>query len=385
MRARSEVEMKKGTGSRERVVLIAAGGTGGHLFPAIAVAEAIRSALGEVRITFVGTGRDVERHIIDRSGFPMIELRARPLKGKSLLYKIRSLAMILPAMARSLLLIRRLRPALVVGAGGYVSGPFVLAAALTTPTLIMEVNLKPGLTTRWLAPFVECVACSFRESVALFGKKGVYTGHPVRPEFFHLAGGTAAAPSREGRPRLLVVGGSQGSSALNRAVIDALPRLKADIVHQTGRGELEAVREAHAKAGSGAVVTAFIDQMAEAFAKADLIISRAGASTISEIAAAGKPSILVPFAAAADNHQEVNARAMERAGAAVVVTEREASTLGERVEELIAAPGRLAAMGAAAESMANPHAAADVAALAVSMMGGESAQAGPPAGGAARV
>lgn len=348
-------------------VLIAAGGTGGHLFPAIAVAEAMKRSSGDVRITFVGTGREVERQIIDRAGYPLIELHTKPLKGKSLLYKAGSFALILPAIISSMLLIRRLRPALVIGAGGYVSGPFVLAASFTTPTLILEVNLKPGLTTRWLAPFAGCVACSFEESAALFGKKGFHAGHPVRPEFFCLP----EAVRRAGALTVLVVGGSQGSRALNRAILDAAPMPDIHLIHQTGQAQYDEVRDAHARKGSDAEVVPFIENMAAAFAAADLIVSRAGASTISEIAAAGKPAVLVPFAAATDNHQELNARAMERGGAAVVVTEREAGSLAVRIDELRRDPGRRVVMGEAARRMANPRAAQEIAERAFRLIRGD--------------
>ncbi len=358
-----------GTGSHEKLVLIAAGGTGGHLFPAMSVADAIRKAMSGVRIQFVGTGRDVERHIIEKAGYGLIELRVRPLKGKSIIYKCGALAALLPAIVHSIRLIRRLRPALVIGGGGYVSGPFVLAAALTTPTLIMEVNLRPGLTTRWLAPFVECVACSFKESVGLFGKKGIYVGHPVRPDFFGVA-------HEEHDPlAVLVFGGSQGSSVLNQAIVDALPKLvgRITMIHQTGSRDFEGVRSAHEASRSGAAVSIFIDGMANAFSCADIIVCRAGASTIAEIAAAGKPSILVPFGAAADNHQEINARAMERAGAAAVVTESElvSGKLVDCILELAASPEKRLAMSRAAHDMANPRSSSDVAAIAVELMGRE--------------
>lgn len=352
-------------------VLIAAAGTGGHLFPAIAVADALRRRLTDVQIAFVGTGRDVERRIIAKTGYPLIEMSTRPLKGRSLLYRVGSFALILPAIVSSMFLIRRLRPALVIGAGGYVSGPFVLAAAFTTPTLIMEVNLRPGLTTRWLSPFVDRVACSFEESVKQFGKRGVFVGHPVRPEFFDVA--VAAPLGGSARPRLLCIGGSQGSAVLNKGLIEALPAIagRYELVHQTGEAHITAMRDAHGKVRSDAAVMPFIDNVAEQFARADLIISRAGASTIAEIQAAGRPSILVPFAAAADNHQELNARAVERAGAAVVVTERELAggALARTIDELCGAPERLAAMSAAARRMSNPRSAEDVASIALGLMG----------------
>ena len=361
-----------------QTVLIAASGTGGHLFPAIAVAEALKRTVENVQIRFVGSGRDVERHIIARAGYELIELRVKPLKGKSVLLKLGALAMLVPAVLTSWTLVRKLHPSLVIGAGGYVSGPLVMAASLSCPTFIFEVNLRPGLTTRWLAPFTRCVVCSFRESVPMFGRKGVWAGHPVRPEFFAIRSRVTPAGISGDRPfHVLVFGGSQGSTVLNNAVMDALPLwpTNAKLVHQTGTKDFEKARDAHEAAGSGAVVSAFIDRMADAFAEADLIVCRAGASTIAEIAAAGRPAILVPFAAAADNHQELNARAMERAGAAVVLTERELTPrlLCARMEELMAAPDKRAAMSDAARCMANPDAAAEISRIAARLMHG-----GPP-------
>jgi UDP-N-acetylglucosamine--N-acetylmuramyl-(pentapeptide) pyrophosphoryl-undecaprenol N-acetylglucosamine transferase len=251
-----------------------------------------------------------------------------------------------------------------MGLGGYVAGPVLLEAALAgIPTIIVEPNASPGFTNRVLARLVRLAATGFEETSRYFGSKARLTGLPVRRAFF-------AIPPRDHRLpfTILIFGGSQGSAAINRAVVDSLPLLTAKpwrFVHQTGERDLAMVRDAYQKAGISAEVHAFLDNMPEVFAAADLVISRAGASTIGELLAAGKAALLIPFPAATDQHQLDNARALERAGAARVL--EQSSLTPERlvteIDQLVGAPERLMAMEQAARRMAVPDAAARIADL----------------------
>ncbi|HET9481452.1 MAG TPA: UDP-N-acetylglucosamine--N-acetylmuramyl-(pentapeptide) pyrophosphoryl-undecaprenol N-acetylglucosamine transferase, partial [Candidatus Polarisedimenticolia bacterium] len=272
------------------------------------------------------------------------------------------------SLLQSLRIIGRTRPALVVGVGGYASGPVLVAAVLRrVPTLIHEQNYVPGATNRWMAPFVTDVVVTFEETVGKLGGRGVALGNPVRRDF------TLVKPRPAGDPvrHLLVFGGSQGARRVNRAMVDALPRLvtQADtlrIVHQTGESERDSVAAAYELAGftrSQADVRAFISGMSAAFEQADLIVSRSGATTVAELTASGRPAVLVPFAGAAHDHQTWNARKLADAGAAVMIAEKDLSgaTLASTIVDLLADRERLAAMSRAGRSLARPDAAARIA------------------------
>jgi UDP-N-acetylglucosamine--N-acetylmuramyl-(pentapeptide) pyrophosphoryl-undecaprenol N-acetylglucosamine transferase len=348
-----------------RTILIAAGGTGGHLFPGIAVADELRRRDPATRVVFAGTPRGLESRIVPRAGYELVLLPILPLKGIGLLRTARGLLALPRALWQALALVRRLRPAAVLGVGGYAGGPVVLAAALLgVPTVILEPNAKPGFTNRVLRPFVRRCACSYAEAARAFGAKGVVTGNPVR-------GGFASLPRKPHTPPLtvLVFGGSQGSRILNRTVVAALPHLpgpeRVGLVHQTGEAMREEVAQAYARGGRPAEVVAFLDDMEARFAQADLVVSRSGATTCAELTAAGKAAVLVPFALAADDHQRSNARALEAAGAARMIEEKDLSgeRLGATVRELIEEPARLAAMEEASRRLGRPDAAARVADL----------------------
>jgi UDP-N-acetylglucosamine--N-acetylmuramyl-(pentapeptide) pyrophosphoryl-undecaprenol N-acetylglucosamine transferase len=349
----------------ERTFLVAAGGTGGHLFPGIAVADELRRRDPGARILFVGTPRGLESRLVPSAGYPLALLPILPLNRVGLRRLALGLLTLPWALLRAGALVLRERPRSVLGVGGYAGGPLVLVAALLgVRTVILEPNARPGFTNRVLRPFVTRAACAYDETLEWFGAKGILTGNPVRAEL-------TAVPSRPpGSPLgLLAVGGSQGSRALNRALVEALHELPGSdqlaIVHQTGESMREEIAAAYAAAGRPARVVAFLDDMAGALAKADLVLARSGATTCAELAAAGKPAILVPFAAAADDHQRLNARAMETWGAARVLEEAELSgaSLGATIRELSADPARLAEMGRSARSHARPDAAARVADL----------------------
>lgn len=354
---------------------MAAGGTGGHLFPALAVADELRGRHPTAEIRFVGGRRGVETRLVPSRGYPLRTLPLSGLKGAGMRQRV------LAAGAAGLGVLRcaswnlRERPDLVIGAGGYASGPAVLAGRLLgIPTMILEQNHFPGATNRWLAPWVDAVCVPSEAARERLGGRGIVTGNPVRPEFLRISG----AP---GGPvlSLLVFGGSRGARSINRAMVEALPALAAleaapRIVHQTGTEELDSVGRAYADrylAGAGFEVHPFLDDMPARFAAADLLICRAGAMTLAELAAAGRPAILVPYPHAADDHQRLNALAVEEAGAAVVVPDADLS--GARIAELVAAlaadPERRRRMGLAARGLARDDAAARIADVADRLLG----------------
>jgi UDP-N-acetylglucosamine--N-acetylmuramyl-(pentapeptide) pyrophosphoryl-undecaprenol N-acetylglucosamine transferase len=348
-----------------RTVLVAAGGTGGHLFPGIAVADELVPRDRSTRVVFAGTPRGLESRIVPGAGYSLELLPILPLVGIGAARTLRGLLALPRGLARSLALVRRLRPAAVLGVGGYAGGPVTLLAALLgVRAVVLEPNASPGFTNRVLRPFVAAAACAYEEARAAFGAKGVLTGNPVR-------GGFASLPAREHREplTLLAFGGSQGSRALNRALVAALPALPGRerllVVHQTGPAMRDEVEAAYRAAGRPAEVVAFLDDMEARFGEADLVLCRAGATTCAELCVAGKAAILVPFALAAQDHQTRNARALEAKGAARVLEEEglDGESLALAVRSLVEDPGRIAAMGAAARRLGRPDAAARVADL----------------------
>jgi UDP-N-acetylglucosamine--N-acetylmuramyl-(pentapeptide) pyrophosphoryl-undecaprenol N-acetylglucosamine transferase len=348
-----------------RTILIAAGGTGGHLFPGIAVADELRRRDPQARVVFAGTPRGLESRLVPRAGYELELLPVLPLNGVGAARALRGLLALPWGMLRAAALVRRLRPAAVLGVGGYAGGPVVLAAALLgVRTVILEPNARPGFTNRRLRPFVRRAACAYQEARAFFGSKGVITGNPVRGGFASLPAKAHAAPFT-----LLAFGGSQGSRVLNRALVAALPHLpgagRLRIVHQTGPALRDEVAAAYAQAGREGEVVAFLDDMEARFGEADLVVSRSGATTCAELTAAGKASVLVPFALATDDHQRINARALEAAGAALMVEEKDldGESLAGAVRAVLDSPPRLEAMEHAARSLARPDAAARVADL----------------------
>lgn len=349
-------------------LMIAGGGTGGHIYPAIAIARAWIARGASRKAVFVGTEYGLEKTIVPKAGFPLEFISVGGLKGKGPLALVKNVARLPLGLLQAWRVVGRHRPSVVLGVGGYSSGPVLLAAALRrVPTMIHEQNAFPGLANRVAARFVTAVAVAFPDALPRLKRPdGAVTGNPVREEFFRVAPQTER-PAR----RLLVFGGSQGSHILNETVTGALLFLahlrgRLDIVHQTGPRELETVQAAYrASAFPDARVVAYLDPMADEMAAADVVVSRAGAMTIGELAAAGRAAILVPFAAATNNHQEANARVVEAAGGAVVITEPELTP-----ERLAAAIGgivddreRCRAMGAAAKGLAAPDATAAIVTL----------------------
>ncbi len=360
-------------------VLIAGGGTGGHLFPGVALAEEVRARGGEV--LFVGTERGIEARVLAGEGWSLQCIDATGIKGRGLKGLLLGLLRLPLAWWQSLRILRRFRPDVVVGVGGYASGPLVATAAmLFHRTAILEQNSIPGITNRILARLVGRVFCTFPDRGGYFPRrKVVLAGNPIRRPILaalQAAKDEAAAPGSRA-PRLFVFGGSQGARAINDMMLAATPGLLArvpglEIWHQTGRGDEERVRAGYAAIGlvdPQVRVAAFLSDMATPYGWCDAVLCRAGATSLAELAAAGKPAVLVPFPQATDNHQEHNARALVDVGAATLLRESEwsAQALTTTLAELLADPGRLATMRAAMLAAARPTAAADIHAQLVAM------------------
>ena len=352
-----------------RNLLVAGGGTGGHVFPAIAVAQewlrrAQRGASeGERSVVFVGTERGLESKLVPQAGLPLELIRVAGLKGIGGMKLLRNAAMLPAGLWDSERILRRCHFLAAFGVGGYASGPMMLLARMhSIPSVIFEPNAVPGLTNRILSRFATRIACGFDHTASLFGPKAAATGVPVRREFF--------AASRKDRRQpftLLVTGGSQGSLAINRAVVDSLDLLAARrnqlfIVHQTGERDYNAIRVAYARRKYQAEVIPFIENMAERFAQADLIVCRSGAITVAEVSAAGRAAIFIPFGAATDAHQMRNAEAMQAAGAARIVPQDQLTPerLTSEICSLLDQPQRIADMENRARSLARPRAVEDI-------------------------
>jgi len=343
-------------------VLIAAGGTGGHIYPGIAVAKEIVRRDAESKILFVGTARGLETKIVPENGFELALINSAGLKNVGFLGKLKGLLILPKSFLEARALIKDFQPNVVVGAGGYVSGPLLLMASLMrVPTLVMDSNALPGFTNRRLAPFVTKAALTFEEAVMFFGKKGVVTGNPVRKEFFDIP------PKARDNSKfsVLIFGGSQGARAINLAMVDALKNLqsyedKLFITHQTGEHDFETVQKGYAENDwEMADIRRYISDMVSEFAASDLIISRAGATTCAEVAAAGKAALMIPLPTAADDHQRKNAEALEKAGAARMILQKDLSgeNLAKEITEFINAPEKITEMEKSAKKLARKDAA----------------------------
>jgi UDP-N-acetylglucosamine--N-acetylmuramyl-(pentapeptide) pyrophosphoryl-undecaprenol N-acetylglucosamine transferase len=345
--------------------VIAAGGTGGHIFPGIALAREVIARRPGASVVFVGTGRGLEGRLIPSAGFPLERVSASGFAGKGLGARLLALGRLPIGILEARRLLRRLAPRAVAGVGGYVTVPVILAArSLSIPTLIHESNALPGIANRLLSRVATRVAVGLEAARARLPGSSVVTGNPVRPEFF---AAPPLDPARSTR-RVLVFGGSQGSAALNAAMIEAVPHLAAgglEVIHQTGEKWLASARAACPHPPEGWRFEPFLPRLYEPMAWCDLVVCRAGAMTLSELAAAGRPAVLVPLSSATHGHQLENARAFARAGAALVLEEKDLSGpgLAQAVRGLLAdAPG-LARMGQEARRLARPEAAARLAEL----------------------
>jgi len=352
-----------------KTLLIAGGGPGGHVFPALAVArEWLRRGSegtreGERGVVFVGTERGIEARLVPQAGLPLELIRVAGLKGIGGARFLRNAAMLPTGLWDSERILQRHRICAALGVGGYASGPMILLAALhRIPNVVFEPNVEPGFTNRILARLATRVAVAYDPTAVRFGRKAVVTGCPVRKEFFAISRKAHRAPFT-----LLITGGSRGALPINRAVVDSLDRLAVRkgelfIVHQTGEGDYNAVRVAYARREFKAEVLPFIENMAERFAQADLIVCRSGAITVAEVSASGRAAIFIPFGASTDAHQTRNAAAMQDAGAARLLPQDDLTPerLTNEIFSLLDQPRRIEEMEDRARSLARPRAVEDI-------------------------
>jgi len=345
------------------------------LYPGIAVAREVLRRMPDAVVSFAGTTRGLESRVVPAAGFELDTIRSTGIKGRSIVARLRGAALVPMSLADAWRLLSRRRPQVVMGVGGYSSGPVVLAAAIRRiPTIVLEQNAVPGLTNRLLAPWVRAAAVTYEQTLSFFGRRGFVTGNPVRPEFFNAGPSTGAqawpstgAQAGPSARRVLVLGGSQGAHAINVAMVAAAPELvrraaEVAVVHQTGERDLETVREGYRRAGLQVRAESFLDTVAREMDEADVVISRAGATTLAELAASGRPAVLIPFPAATDDHQRRNAEVLDRAGAAVLIDQKDLTPdrLATAVGDLLNDAERRARMSAAMRTFAKPDAAANI-------------------------
>jgi UDP-N-acetylglucosamine--N-acetylmuramyl-(pentapeptide) pyrophosphoryl-undecaprenol N-acetylglucosamine transferase len=352
-------------------ILIAGGGTGGHIIPALAIADELKAQHG-AEILFVGTARGLESRLVPQAGYRLELIRVGQLNRVSLATRLRTLIDLPLSLFQCIRLLRTFRPNVVIGVGGYASGPAMgTAILLRIPTLAFEPNAVPGLANRLVGSRVKAAAVNF-EPAARYFRNAHITGIPVRAEFFHLSARPSGAP-----PHLLVFGGSQGARVLNATMPKIAPSLLNEIpgltiLHQAGARHAESTLAAYQATGAPQdrwQVEAFLDDMPRRFAAADLVLARGGASTVAELAAAGKPAVLVPLPTAADDHQRRNAEVMADAGAARVLLEPDLtpSQLQGTLSDLLAQPEQLKTMAENARSLAHPDAAEQIARMAMAL------------------
>jgi len=345
-------------------ILVMAGGTGGHVYPALAVAEALKAKSRD--IVWLGTRRGLEARVVPAAGIPIEWVSVHGLRGKGRMTLLAAPFRLCYALGQSLRIVARHRPSVVLGMGGFVSGPGGLAAwLLRRPLVIHEQNAVSGLTNRLLARLARVVLQAFPGSFSA-RVNATSVGNPVRAEITAIAAPEVRMADRDGPLRLLILGGSQGALALNRVLPAALRRLGQDVPlivrHQAGERTIAVAEEAYRDSGTEVEILPFIDDMADAYQWADLVVCRAGALTVAEIAAAGLAAIFIPFPAAVDDHQTANAMPMVTAGAAAIIAESELSEemLAKMLREwLLDRPG-LKKRASIARSLARPEALADI-------------------------
>jgi len=337
--------------------ILAGGGTGGHVIPELAIAQELKKQYG-AELLFIGTARGMENRLVPAAGFPLKLIEVGTLNRVSWKTRLKTFSGLPGAVLAARRMLKEFQPDVVIGVGGYASGPAMLAAVLgRIPTVAFEPNVVPGFANRVVARWVSAAAVHFEETAKYF-KNAQVTGVPVRQAFFEVVS------KNSGQPTLLVFGGSQGAQAINQAMIAAVPELQQKIpglrvIHQTGEGDYNDVQAAYARAGFPAEVSAFIDDMPHAFAQADLLVCRAGASTVAEATAAGKPAIFIPFPRAADDHQRRNAEAIVEGGAAVLIAQSDLTPerLAQTVAELLTDRKRLEEMSKQALTLSHRDAA----------------------------
>ena len=351
-------------------VILAGGGTGGHVIPALAIANELRDRYG-AEVVFIGTARGIETRLVPAAGYRLELVKVGALNQVSAATRLKTLFDLPRAGLRCLSLFKKFKPDVVISVGGYASGPAMMAVPMRgVPSVIFEPNLVPGFANRMAARWAKA-ACVHFEDTCRFFKNCTVTGVPVRKAFFDIKPRAA-----DSTPSLLVFGGSQGARAINNAVVAALPILKEKlpqlrIVHQTGSKELDSVQEGYTQAGVAADVRAFIDDMPREFAETDLIVCRSGASTVAEITAAGKSAIFIPLPTAADDHQTKNAEALAKANAGVLMPQSQLTPekLASAIAELLSDRAKLRAMSENAKRMSHSDAAGRVAEIAISVVG----------------
>lgn len=352
-------------------IIIAGGGTGGHIFPGIAIADEILKRYESAEVTFVGTEEGIERSIVPQEGYNIRFLRAEGIVGRSMIKRLRAGIKVILSIYDSFKIIKDLKPDAIIGVGGYASfGMVITGRFLSIPTMIAEQNSVPGLANRILGRFVNAICLTYHESISYFPKDKTYiTGNPIRQGITR--GDRKRAYDLFGLERdrftILVFGGSAGARRINRAVCDSFNYLteqrdRIQFLHQTGRSDIEWVKESYRKWSFKGTVTPFIYEMAEAYAVSDLVISRAGATTLAELTAVGRPAILIPYPFAAANHQEENARKLSDMGAAKMILDTDLSgeTLSEGIKEFLANDELRREMERAVRSLGRPDAASQV-------------------------
>src|SRR2546421_6393024 len=361
--------------------ILAGGGTGGHVIPALAIAQELQQRY-QAEVLFIGTSRGIENRLVPAAGFPLRLIEVGALKNVSLTKRVKTIFDLPRSVWESRRILSEFRPDVVIGVGGHASRSALLAAArMRLPTHAFGPNVVPGLANRLIGPWVSAAAVHFEETRERF-RRSVVTGVPVRQAFFEIASSTGNS-----NPTLLLFGGSQGAHAINQAIIECLPEVLKQvpdihIIHQTGERDYNDAQAAYQRASVPAEVYPFINDMPAFFARADLLVCRSGANTVAEITAAGKPAIFVPFPRAADDHQRINAQALEQAGAAVVLEETKLDHvwLVDTISALLNDPGRLQRMSKAARGLSHPNAGRDIAAMAAGLAGIETGDASYNAG-----
>jgi len=359
-------------------IALAGGGTGGHLFPGIAIAEELRKLDSSTEVIFIGTEHGIEASIVPMEGYPIRYLRAEGIAGKAVMKKVKAGIKTVFSIYDSYMMLKELRPDALIGLGGYASfAPVFAGSLLKIPTLIMEQNSVPGLANKVLSKIADVICVTYHESMSFFPKSKTYiTGNPVRHKIMNADRESAYQlfGLERGKFTVFVFGGSLGARKINNAVCGAfsyVSDIKENIqfLHQTGKNDYDAVRETYRKWGIKGTVAAFIHQMPEAYAVADLVISRAGATTLAELTAVGRPAILIPYPYAAGNHQELNARRLSEMGAARVILDHEldSETLARNIKDLFNDAGIRSEMQRSSRSLGRPEAAQKVVELVMSL------------------
>jgi UDP-N-acetylglucosamine--N-acetylmuramyl-(pentapeptide) pyrophosphoryl-undecaprenol N-acetylglucosamine transferase len=360
-------------------IVLAGGGTGGHLFPGIAIAEELKRIDGSTEVIFIGTEHGIEASIVPREGYAIRYLKAEGIAGKSFMRKAKAGIRTVLSLYDSFGMLKELKPDALIGLGGYASfAPAFAGSLLKIPTLIMEQNSVPGLANKVLSRFADIICVTYHESLSFFPRNKTYiTGNPVRQKILNASREAAYElfGLERGKFTVFVFGGSLGARKINNAVCGAFPNIsdireRIQFLHQTGKGDYDVVRETYRKWGIKGTVAAFIHQMPEAYAAADIVVSRAGATTLAVLTAVGRPAILIPYPYAAGNHQELNARRLSEMGAARVILEHEldSETLARNIRDLFDNAGTRAEMQRSSRSLGRPDAAQKIVEIVMSLI-----------------